>query len=60
MGNPRDAEQYYTFSRADKGAVSLSNNNNLRPGTYELEVYFSNAAEMSGELVLRIPVVVTN
>ena len=60
VGNPIDAEQYYTFSRADKGAVDLSNNNNLRPGTYELEVYFSNAAEMSGELVLRIPVVVTN
>ena len=60
VGNPRDAEQYYTFSRPDKGAVRLSSNNNLRPGTYELEVYFSNAAEMSGELVLRIPVVVTN
>ena len=56
-----DAETRYRVSNLT-GSISpgTSGENGLRPGTYELEVHFTNSARMVGTLTLRIPVVVTN
>ena len=52
--------QYYRFT-PERGGASLGYDNNLPPGIYELEVSFTHPHMAGdGELILRIPVEVTN